>query len=206
MSADRYADILERLGKLKTARHLRNILPETKLARSGDLGEILAISYIKEETKWNYTVNKLRWRDHREMPMHGDDLIAIDFKDNKIQFLKGESKSRVTLSKSTIKQARKALSHANERPTPHTLTFISNRLTEEGHKDIADRITDAQLLDRISINCVSHMIFTFSANNPKRLLKYDLSKYDGKVRQFSIGLQIETHQDFIKNVYDTVIR
>ena len=205
MSEDRHADILERLGKSIAAEYLRNRLPETKLARSGDLGEILAISYVEEETSWNHAVKKLRWRDHREMSMRGDDFIAVDFEDNKIKFLKGESKSRKRLSNIVLKEARKTLNDNNERPAPHTLTFISERLAEEGYKDIADRIIDAQLRDDISLNRVSHMIFIFSANNPENLLKTDLLEYDGKVRQFYVALQIETHPNFIRDVYDAVI-
>ena len=205
ISIDRHADILKRLGKPEAAQYLRDKLPETKSTRSGELGEILAISYVKEETPWKHTIKKLQWRDHREMPMRGDDFIAIGFKDNKIRFLKGESKSRVKVSKSTLKQARKALSSNDERPTPHTLAFISDRLAEEGHTDIADRIIDAQLRDGIPLSRVSHMIFIFSANNPENLLKTYLLEYDGKVRQFSVVLQIETHQNFIKDVYDAVI-
>lgn len=205
MSGDRHAEILERLGKSAAAQYLRSKLPETKSTRSGELGEILAISYVEKETPWNHAVKKLRWKDHREMPMRGDDFIAINCKDNKIRFLKGESKSRVRISKSTLKKARKTLSDNNERPTPHTLAFLSDRLAEEGQKDIADRITDAQYRDSISIKQVSHMIFSFSANDPKDLLKADLLRYSGEARQFSVALQIKTHQDFIKDVYDKVI-
>ena len=205
ISIDRHADILERLGKTAAAQYLRDKLPETKSARSGELGEILAISYVKEETLWKHTIKKLRLKDHREMPMRGDDFIAIDFKDDKIQFLKGESKSRVRISKSTLKKARKALSSNDERPTPHALAFFSDRLAEEVHDDIADQIHNAQLRDGISIDQVSHMMFIFSANDPKHLLKNDLSKYNGKARQISVMLQIKTHQNFIKSVYDAVI-
>lgn len=205
ISVNRYADILKKLGKLAAAQYLRDKLPETKSVRSGELGEILAIFYIEEETPWKHTIKKLRWKDHREMPMRGDDLIAIRFENNQIQFLKGESKSRVKLSKSVLKEARKSLSINNELPTPHALAFFSDRLAEEGQKDIADRITDAQYRDSISINQVSHMIFSFSANNPENLLKADLLRYSGRVRQFYVALQIKTHQDFIKDVYDEVI-
>ena len=205
ISIDRHADILERLGKTAAAQYLRDKLPEMKSARSGELGEILAISYVKEETLWKHTIKKLRLKDHREMPMRGDDFIAIDFKDNKIQFLKGESKSRVKISKSTLKKARKALSSNDERPTPHALAFFSDRLAEENRDDIADQINNAQFRDGIPINQVSHMMFILSANNPKHLLTDDLSKYNGKARQISVMLQIKTHQNFIKSVYDAVI-
>ena len=205
VSADRYADILTKLGKPAAAQYLREKLPQTKSMRSADLGEILAISYIEQETIWDQTVKKLRWKDHREMPMRGDDLLAIGFENGRIRFLKGESKSRLSLSKTTLNDARKALSRNNERPTPHALAFLSDRLADEGREDIADQINTAQYRDGISDDHVSHMIFTFSGNNPERLLKASLVEYDGDIFQFSVGLQVEAHQDFIKEVFDKVI-
>ncbi len=139
------------------------------------------------------------------MPMRGDDLLAVGFWDNSIQFLKGESKSRKRLSKTLLGETRKALNGSNGRPTPHALTFLSDRLAEEGREDIADQIDAAQYQDGIRIDRVSHMVFTFSGNNPKRLLKTDLAEYDGEVDQFSVGLQVERHQEFIKEVFERVI-
>ena len=205
VSADRYADILTKLGKPAAAQYLREKLPQTRSTRSGDLGEVLATSYIEQETIWNQTVKKLRWKDHREMAMRGDDLLAIGIDDGGIQFLKGESKSRLNLSMTTLSEARKALSGNNERPTPHAVAFLSDRLADEGREDIADQINTAQYRDGISDDRVSHMIFTFSGNNPERLLKVSLVEYDGDMSQFFVGLQVEAHQDFIQEVFDKVI-
>ena len=204
VSTHRYARILKRLGKSAAAQYLEKKLPQTKSMRSGDLGEILAISYIEEKTIWDQTVKKLRWKDHREMPMRGDDLLAVGFEDGKIQFLKGESKSRKNLSKASLQEARKALNGNNGRPTPHALTFLADRLAEEGREDIADQIDDAQRQDSIPIDCVSHMVFTFSGNNPECLLKTYLAKYKGKFYQFFVGLRVKTHQEFVKKVFETV--
>ena len=205
VSDNRHADILKKLGKPAAAQYLEGKLPQTDRIRSGDLGEILAISYIEQETIWDQTVKKLRWKDHREMPMRGDDLLAVGFWDNSIQFLKGESKSRKRLSRTLLGEARKALNGSNGRPTPHALTFLSDRLAEEGREDIADQIDAAQYRDGIPIDRVSHMVFTFSGNNPERLLKTDLAEYDGEVDQFSVGLQVERHQEFIKEIFERVI-
>ena len=204
VSDDRYADILKKLGKPAAARYLEEKLPRTEQIRSGDLGEILATSYIEQETDWDQTVKKLRWKDHREMPMHGDDLLAVGFWGDGIQFLKGESKSRKRLSRISLREAREALDGNNGRPTPHALAFLSDRLADEGREDIADQIDDAQYRDGIPIDRISHMVFTFSGNNPERLLKTDLEEYDGDVYQFSVGLQVKTHQEFIKKVFETV--
>jgi len=205
VSAERYADILTKLGKPAAAQYLREKLPQTKSMRSGDLGEVLAISYIEQETIWNQTAKKLRWKDHREMAMRGDDLLAIGFDDGGIRFLKGEAKSRANLSKTILDDARKALRRNNGRPTPHALAFLSDRLADEGREDIADQVNTAQYRDGISIDRVSHMIFTFSGNNPERLLKASLAKYGGKVFQISVGLRVKAHQGFIKEVFDKVI-
>ena len=205
VSDDRYADILKKLGKHAAAQYLEEKLPQTDQIRSGDLGEILAVSYIEQETIWDQTVKKLRWKDHREMPMRGDDLLAAGFEDDKIQFLKGESKSRRRLSRTSLREARKALNGNDGLPTPHALAFLSDRLAEEGREGIADRITAAQLKDGIPVNSVSHMMFTFSGNNPERLLRTDLTEYDGDFYQFSVGLQVKTHQEFIKGVFEKVI-
>lgn len=205
MSASRYADILTKLGKPAAAQCLKDKLPQTKSIRSGDLGEILAISYIEQKTIWNQTIKKLRWKDHREMAMRGDDLIAVGFEDGEIQFLKGEAKSRAKLSSTPLREARKTLGKNNGRPSPHALAFFSARLVEEGREDIADRIDAAQYQDSIPLSRISQMMFTFSGNSPESLLKTDLADYDGDFDQFSVGLQVDPHQGFIKEVFETVI-
>ncbi|HEX8414970.1 MAG TPA: hypothetical protein VF637_13950 [Sphingomicrobium sp.] len=47
---DRVADILRRLGKPGVAEYVQTKLPQGVKSRSGDLGEILATSYVSEFT------------------------------------------------------------------------------------------------------------------------------------------------------------
>lgn len=203
---DRYAHVLERLKKPGAAKFLKTKLPTSKKARSGDLGEILAISYIQEQTNWDQTAMKLRWKDHREMAMRGDDLLAIGFQpENQIQFLKGESKSRSNLATAPVADARVALNSNDGRPTPHALSFLADRLYEEGREELADQIDKAQYEDGIAIENLCHMVFTFSGNNPDSFLSADLNAYDGDIEQFSVGLRITPHQEFIKAVFEKVI-
>jgi len=142
VSNARYAHLLNLLGKPATAKSLQNKMPVGKKGRSGDLGEILAITYVEENTIWDQVVTRLRWSDHREMPMRGDDLIAMGVDSNGVmQILKGEVKSRAKLATKPITDAREALLKDNERPTPHALSFISDRLYEEGRTDISGPVT-----------------------------------------------------------------
>src|SRR5437660_8939382 len=89
----RLADRISRLGYSKAAKILRAMLPQTKRARSGQLGEILATEAVPIVlSSFDIPVKRLRWSDDREMAMRGEDLIGVSTKDTPIRFLKGESK------------------------------------------------------------------------------------------------------------------
>ena len=204
VSSRRYADILERLGKKAAAQYLRGKIPETRKGRSGELGEILALSFVAQETVWCETVKKLRWKDHRDMPMRGDDVLAIGIHDDEILLLKGEAKSRCRLSGATLKKAVKALKKNNGLPSPHALAFYADRLAEDGKQDLAELIDNMQYRDGIRIECVSHMIFSFSGNNPEQLLRERLEKYKGEFEQVYVGVCVEGHHEFVENIFERV--
>lgn len=207
-SDDRAAGILKRLGKKAAAKFLKEKLPDSKKIRSGDLGEILGSTYVNETTSYDIGVNKLRWKDHREMAMRGDDLIAFEPVDgpDKIRFLKGEVKSAKTMTGAILVKARTALKKSYSRPSPHALQFIADRLHDEGEDVLADLIDDAVLLDRIKLSQVSHMIFTFSGNDASALLSANVKAYTGKVAQSVVGLRVKEHQEFIASVYGKVVK
>ncbi|HEY6874199.1 MAG TPA: Hachiman antiphage defense system protein HamA [Geobacteraceae bacterium] len=202
----RIAHILARLGKAEAAEYVATKLPTGAKSRSGDIGEILASSFLSEFSDYKLGILKLRWADHREMAMRGDDILAIKINpDGKVMFLKGEVKSRASLTKSTVAEARKALSSSNGRPTPHALAFVADRLYEIGRTDLSDLIDEFQLKRRIALEQVSHMMFVFTGNNPCALLTADLITYTGKIPQHSIGLRVAAHQAFIKEIFEKVI-
>lgn len=205
-SPERISNILERLGKHASAIYLRDKIPETASIRSGDLGEILATEYIAEFTSYFAPINRLRWKDHREMAMRGDDVIAValNMDGMPIRFLKCESKSRASLATAVVEDARRALNGNDNKPSPHALAFVSDRLNEAGRTELADLILMAQLNDGISDGQVGHLLFIFCGNNPSNFLKADLEKYDGPIQQRSVGLQIINHQEFIATVYGKV--
>ncbi len=205
-SEERVVHILEKFGKEKAAAYLREKLPVNSTVRSGDLGEILATQYINECTKFSAPIKRLRWKDHREMAMRGDDIIGIALNDGdiRIKFLKSEAKSRASLTTSVVQQAREALNNCGGLPTPHSLAFISDRLYETGQDELAGLITLAQLRDGISEQQVEHLIFAFCGNKPDSFLEEDLNKYNGSIYQRSVGLFSSKHQEFISTVYGKV--
>ncbi|MDE2956454.1 MAG: SAVED domain-containing protein [Bacteroidota bacterium] len=202
------ARALENLGKSAAASKIRQKLPTKKPGRSGDLGEILATEWIDTQGDgYIAPIKRLRWKDHPEMPMRGDDVIAIqcDRHSQCLRFLKAEAKSAMRLTAHAVQNARDALSRDEGCPAPHSLAFISERLAEQGKQLIADAIEAAQLRDGINKEDVRHLLFTLSGNDPQALLSRYLEDYQGRISQWSVGLQVEDHASFVKAVYDQVI-
>lgn len=200
--ASRIADVLKKFGKTGAAKLLKEKLPTKNNMRSGDLGEIIATEYIGECTNYQTPVKRLQWKDSRDLPMRGDDVIGMQIMDDStICFLKVEAKSRTSLNTATVADAREALNDNDGLPTSHSLLFISEQLTLIGESELADAIDGAVLREGISKSQVSQMIFTLSGNSPDGFLRTDLQNYKGGIDQISVGLQIEDHQEFIGSVY-----
>jgi hypothetical protein len=87
---DRIADDVAALGYAGAAEILRELLPRTKKARSGDLGEILASELVEQRMDFNIPIRRMRYKDGREVPLRGDDFIGIGHDDeDRLRLLKG---------------------------------------------------------------------------------------------------------------------
>lgn len=205
-SPSRVAGILKKLGKAEAAKFVEEKLPTLLSTRSGDLGEILCNAYVIETTTFKLGIKRLRWKDHRNMSMRGEDVLAFSLgtKVGSLKILKAEVKSRVSMSTTVIDEARAALSNNKELPSPHAISFVADRLDEAGDAELRDALDTAQLKDGLKVSQVAHMLFTFSGSNPSNLLKKNLSTYTGAVPQQYVALQVKSHQDFIKAVFDAV--
>lgn len=194
--------ILSKWGKPRLAKYLAAKLPTKKVSRSGELGEIIATEYINaSELPYEVPIKRLRWKDTREWPMRGEDILGFNFKSPKLQFLKGESKSRKLLTDPVIEAARKALDNNRGLPHPYTLTFILERLYESNEDKKAELIEE-YVLDKLpSSSQVAHLIFTFSQNDPMAYLQSDAQKAKAKFPLYSIGLHVTEHQQIIASVY-----
>lgn len=207
-SEEKVARALSRLGKLAAAELIQNQLPTTKSIRSGDLGEIYATEWIDAHSGgYHAPIKRLRWKDHRNMAMRGDDVIGIlqNPQTQRLHFLKTEAKSRVALTAQVLTEARAALDKDGGLPSAHALTFISARLLELNQHPLADAIDDALLKHGIPQQNVRHLLFTFSGNAPDALLTASLQAYPGPITQWGVALRVDRHADFIGAVYDRVI-
>lgn len=108
-SEEQIARALARLGKPAAAALIQGKLPTTKALRSGELGEIYATEWINAHSGgYCALIKRLRWKDHRNMAMRGDDVIGIlqDTQTQRLHFLKTEAKSRATLNAQVLAEAR----------------------------------------------------------------------------------------------------
>ncbi|RJX74822.1 Hachiman antiphage defense system protein HamA [Pseudomonas sp. LS-2] len=207
-SEERIARALARLGKPATAELIEGKLPTSKQIRSGDLGEIYATEWIDTQSGgFRALIKRLRWKDHRNMAMRGDDVIGMleDPATHRLIFIKAEAKSRAKLTNKVLTEARQGLDKDGGLPSAHALAFIAERLLELGNEQLADSIDDAQLIDGIQPKDVRHLLFTFSGNAPEALLTAALKSYSGAIQQWAIGLHVDEHPLFVAAVYDQVI-
>ena len=204
---DRIAHALARLGKTGAAHLIDGLLPQTPQIRSGDLGEIYATERINAHSGYRAPIKRLRWKDHRNMAMRGDDVIGILLEPAtlRLKFLKTEAKSRIDLRAQTINEARAGLDKDEGRPSAHALSFISARLLDLDNIPLVDAIDDALVRHGIPLENVQHLLFTFSGNAPGAMLSQSLQAYPGTINQWAVGLQVDEHAAFVGAVYDRVI-
>jgi hypothetical protein len=204
-SLDRIADDVSALGYGRAAAILKERLPRTKTARSGELAEILATEFTEAKLDFNVPVRRLRYKDGREMSLRGDDFIGVGYdRDDGLWLLKGEAKSRKTLGKSTIAEARQALNRENGRCTPSSLLFVADRLLEgDGEEAELGRTIRKEVGTRtLPPKRIDHVIFTLSGNDAMPVLKEDLKAATTDRNQTSVNFRIEDHQEFIASVYE----
>ncbi|ACX87391.1 Hachiman antiphage defense system protein HamA [Pectobacterium aroidearum] len=208
-SPENIAVAFEVLGKPGVANYIKEYLPISKQTRSGDIGEILATEWINERSNgYIVPLNRLRWKDHRNLAMRGEDVIGIYASPDSqtLFFLKTEAKSRVNMSASTVTEARNNLNKEQGLPTPHALSFIATRLLETGQPELGRAILRASLSQGILPGHVRHLIFLLSGNASDGLLKTSMHAYQGNIEQMGVTVMVVRHGDFIEQIFETVIR
>lgn len=198
------AEHLEDLGAPLTAEVFRELLPLSKTARSGDVGEILATEMAEHHLDFRIPIRRLRWKDGRNMALRGDDLIGIVVnEDGEVEkFLKAESKSRVTLSSTVVNEASDDLDRDDGRPTRHSVLFVAQRLRELGERDLSRDLTRA-VADSFQGRATKHMIFVITGNNPETILSTHMEgREDGDIPRHCVGIHIPDHGAFIRRIYE----
>ncbi len=193
---------LAELGAPETAALLKEHLPITKKARSGDLGEVLATEFTEHHLAYVVPVRRLRWKDGRNMALRGDDIVAVKHgPKGQLQFLKGESKSRASLTTTVINTASEALDRDRGRPTRHSVLFVAERLREQGKDDLAKELESA-VLQGFQANLIEHLLFALTGSEPEKFLLGHLKACAKKARRrHAVGVRVKNHGKFIELLF-----
>jgi hypothetical protein len=204
---DRIADDVDQLGFATAAAILRERLPTKPRSRAGDLGEILASELAEEMLEFKIPVRRMRFKDGREVPLRGDDFIGVIFceEDDGLWLLKGECKSRKTLDKTTITEARAALNGSHGRCTPLSLLFVADQLltSDDEHEAALGRLIRNEVGRKtLAKDRIDHALFTLSGNGPIPALQADFEATDNGRHHSVINLHIEDYSEFLDLVFD----
>ena len=194
--------ILLKWGRPKIAAYVARKIPTSMMGKSGDLGEILAAEYINSGyLPFVVPINRLRWKDSRDLPMRGEDVIGFAFDARPLRFLKGEAKSGKKITEAVVRAAREALTKNSGLPLPYTLSFIMERLFETNQDAKAELIEEYVNNKLPEHSQVTHLIFTFSQNDPATLLKDDAKNAKKPIVHHAVGLCVPRHQELIAAVF-----
>ena len=197
ITAKRLAD----LDAPKTAEVLRQHVPTSKSARSGDIGEVLATELAERRLAFRVPIRRLRWKDGRNTALRGDDIVAVARDpEGRLKFLKGESKSRQDLTSTVVDEAADALDRDCGRPTRHSVIFVADRLRDQAEDDLAKNLESA-VLQSFRGYTVEHLLFTVSGNNPDTLLSKHLSACTNCMRRHAVGVRIIDHGKFVERLF-----
>ena len=201
------AQDVERLGHEAASKILRSRIPKRHNVRSGDLGEILGTEFFDGHTKFRIPIRRLRYKDHRDMALRGDDIIGVSESNNgTIELLKAEAKSRTKLRSQDVHTARSALMQNDGLPAPYSLVFVSDRLLESKGRDrrLGRKLRDRLGSDRMNDSVITHGLYLLCGNRAKTLLYRDLTNTDSQHDQIVVGMQITDLRDFVTRIYEEV--
>lgn len=203
---EQIAEDVERLGFPGASAILKERMPRTPRARSGEMGEIIATEFIEFYTDFRIPVRRLRYKDGREMALRGDDVLGVDEdEEERLLFLKCESKSGQAVSNAVVTDARERLSADDGRPTPISQLFVADRLLEAANADdqaLGRKIRDEVALRNVPPRRITHGLFALSGNTPNAVLEADIVGADDTHAHISVGFHVDGHQDFIAEIYE----
>lgn len=203
---EQIANDVERLGFPAASAILKERMPRTTRERSGEIGEIIAAEFIEYHTDFWIPVRRLRYKDGREMALRGDDFLGVgeDEKD-RLVLLKGESKSRRSMSKAVVKDARERLAADDGRPTPISLLFVADRLLEsvdEDERSLGRRVRDEVASKTVRPRRITHTLFALSGNSADAMVDADLVAADKDHSHISISFRVTDHKAFVKEIFE----
>jgi hypothetical protein len=134
--------VLRRLGVAgfpHTAAALADV-PDDIRYRHGIFGEILAAEYMIQVEGHVVPVYRLQYRTHPYHSMPGEDVIALESLDGRDRLRVAEAKTRQEYRGAMVTDACSQIRATGAKPRPESLSFILDRLDEQGKHELFDRV------------------------------------------------------------------
>ncbi|OFI06663.1 hypothetical protein CLOACE_08180 [Clostridium acetireducens DSM 10703] len=138
-----------------------HIFPLTDKTQKGNLGEVILTQYLHDTSGIDIVFYKLRYNPNVDQSMKGDDVLLVD--DKKI--LLGESKFRKKAGKNVVDEISK--NFATKLTLPISLSFIADRLYDEGNHELSDKISEIETVlskGKIDIKNIGFILSDYSAH------------------------------------------
>ncbi len=197
------ANHLKKLGYEATALELRMRLPKDHRTRMGNFGEVVASEHLVQAHGYHMPVLKLRYRDHKDLPMRGEDILALKLDaDGRVLCLCiGEAKAVKAFSSTVVAKAHARLAKTYH-PRPETLSLVTEVLYERGEDGLAEELDDIQV--RLASEGVprDNWIFIIS-EEPAKLSFKSLAEMETLVENLHcVDLQLDGLVDLVSDLFE----
>lgn len=162
------------------------VLPNLDVTQKGNGTEILLMEYLKATTKMDPLIYKLRYNPNADQSMKGDDVFLFNKDNLREKLIVGEAKFRKVSSKVVVEQVSKEFS--KKITLPISLSFVIDRLYQEGEEELADELTLLQYELAKKSSFVINVGFILSDVNIERHVNRNLDTTNPNFIVISIGV------------------
>lgn len=191
-------EALERHGFTDTTERF----PTNPKTQKGNWGEIFLAEYLDNSGNGQFPIYRLRYNPNIDQSMKGDDVIAFDLNSNPITIIVGEAKFRATSAKQAVEQIVSALTQSQTGGLPTSLSFIVDRLFEEGEETLAQAIDNCHLLFAQKQLQINHVGFLVSDENTAAHIKQHTASSIQNLAMMSLIL--ESPNEIIENSFENI--
>jgi hypothetical protein len=177
-------------------------LPRSDKTQKGNLGEVFLAEYVTANAGAELPIYRLRYNPNVEQAMKGDDVLAFDFRSERVRILVGESKFRGTPSKTSVEEVVSGLIRSHQAGLPTSLQFVADRLFDSGNVELAQRVENCSLLiaqGRLDLLYVGLLVSNMNA-------KSNVDRHtNGKLRNLvMISLGMDEPDVFVRDCFDGI--
>lgn len=180
---ERKQKILEKYDFKEFAKKL-HVFPESDKTRKGNFGEVILSEYLSLTSGVEILIYKLHYNPNIDQSMKGDDVLLVDDK----TILLGESKFRSQPSKSAVEEAAEGM--GDKLTLPLSLTFIADRLFDQGNIELGEMIFNIHLeMGKKDDMDIKNIGFLLSTKNVRNIVERNLSAKNSNFIFISLGIE-----------------